>query len=55
MDLLAAKTKMQRIEMDLMLEQSMGGETDGVNDYLKDTTMQNQLQKSYYRNLMRSL
>ena len=45
LELLDAKTKMQRTEMELMLEQSVEEETDGMNDYLKEYYMQNQLKK----------
>ena len=43
--LLDAKTKVQRTEMELMLEQSVEEETDGMNDYFKEYCMQNQLKK----------
>ena len=45
LELLDAKTKVQRTEMELMLEQSVEEETDGMNDYLKEYYMQNQLKK----------
>ena len=45
LELLDAKTKVQRTEMELMLEQSGEEETDGMNDYLKEYYMQNQLKK----------
>ena len=35
LELLDAKTKVQRTEMELMLEQSVEEETDGMNDYLQ--------------------
>ena len=45
LELLDAKTKVQQTEMELMLEQSVEEETDGMNDYLKEYYMQNQLKK----------
>ena len=45
--LLDAKTvvQVQRIEMDLMLEQFVEEETDRMNNYLKEYCMHNQLKK----------
>ena len=40
-----AKIKVQRTKMELMLEQSVEEETGGMNDYLKEYCMQNQLKK----------
>ena len=45
LELLDAKTKVQQTEMELILEQSVEEETDGMNDYLKEYCMQNQLKK----------
>ena len=45
LELLDAKTEVQRTEMELMLEQSVEEETGGMNDYLKEYYMQNQLKK----------
>ena len=45
LELSDAKTKVQRTEMESMLEQSVEEETDGMNDYLKECYMQNQLKK----------
>ena len=45
LELLDAKTKVQRTEMELILEQSVEEETNVMNDYLKEYCMQNQLKK----------
>ena len=45
MELLDAETKVQRTEMDLMLEQSVEEETDGMNDYLTEYCVKNQLKR----------
>ena len=45
LELLDAKTKVQRTEMELMLEKSVEEETGGMNDYRKEYYMQNQLKK----------
>ena len=52
LELLDAKTKVQRTEMELMLEKSVEEETGGMNDYRKEYYMQNQLKRNYHRNLM---
>ena len=48
LELLDAKTKVQRTEMHLVLEQSVEEETDGMNDYLKEYCMQNQLKEELF-------
>lgn len=45
LELLDAKTKVQQTEMDLMLEQTVERETDGMNDYLKEYYKQNDVKE----------
>ena len=45
LELLDAKTKLQKTEIDLMLERGFEKETDGMNDYLEEYYMQNNVKE----------
>ena len=55
LELLDAKTKLQQTEIDLMLEQASEKETDGMNDYLEEYYMQNNVKKSHHHQWVRQV